>query len=113
MQPSAIMPFGRATPAEIKQRLDAGERLRIIDVREWHEHQQAQIAAAELRPMSEIQRWWQELPRDEELVIMCHHGSRSAQVCMALRQAGFERLTNMTGGIDAWSRQVDAGVPRY
>ena len=113
MHVSGGLPFKQARPAEIKRRLDAGEALRIIDVREHAEYDIAHIEQAELRPMSEIQTWWQELPRDEELVIMCHHGSRSAQVCMALRRAGFERLTNMAGGIDAWSTEVDAGVPRY
>jgi rhodanese-related sulfurtransferase len=113
VQPPSGRPFNRATATEIKRRLDAGEPLRIVDVREVHEHQTARIAQAELRPMSQIQQWWQDLPRDEELVIMCHHGSRSAQVCMALRRAGFERLTNMEGGIDAWSREVDGTVPRY
>ena len=113
MQPSARLPFSQATPSEVKERIDAGERVRIIDVREWDEYQMACIEQAELHPMSEIQSWWQTLPRDEELVIMCHHGARSAQVCMALSRAGFRRLTNMTGGIDAWSREVDADVPRY
>jgi rhodanese-related sulfurtransferase len=106
-------PFRQATPSEIKQRLDAGESLRIIDVRESDEHAIARIAQAELMPMSEFQSWWQDLPRDQELVIMCHHGSRSAQVCMALSRAGFQQLTNMAGGIDGWSREVDPAVPRY
>ena len=107
------MPFKQATPDEIKRRIDAGEELRIIDVRERDEHRTAHIAQAELLPMSEIQSWWQTLPRDEELVFMCHHGARSAQVCSALSQAGFEHLTNMSGGIDAWSASVDPSVPRY
>ena len=106
-------PFKEARPSEIKRRLDAGERLRIVDVRERDEYQTAHVEQAELRPMSEIQSWWQDLPRDEELVIMCHHGSRSAQVCLALARAGYERLTNMSGGIDAWSREVDPTVARY
>ena len=113
MQTSSNLPFKRATPTEIKRRIDAGEALRIIDVREAHEHRIARLEQAELRPMSEIQQWWQDLPRDEELVILCHHGVRSAQVCMALRRAGFERLTNLEGGIDAWSTDVDGMVPRY
>lgn len=113
MQRSSSPAFKQATPTEIKRRLDAGERLRIIDVREWDEYQTAHIEQAELRPMSEIQSWWQDLPRDEELVIMCHHGVRSANVCMALKRAGFEHLTNMAGGIDAWATEVDPGVPRY
>jgi rhodanese-related sulfurtransferase len=113
MHPSSRLPFKQVRPAEIKQRLDAGERLRIIDIREYDEYQTAHVEIAELLPMSEIQSWWQDLPRDEELVIMCHHGSRSAQVCMALSRAGFERLANVEGGIDAWSREVDPNVPRY
>ena len=107
------MPFKQATPDEIKRRLDAGEELRIIDVRERDERRIAHIAQAELLPMSEIQSWWQTLPRDQELVFMCHHGVRSAQVCSALSQAGFEHLTNMRGGIDAWAATVDPSVPRY
>jgi rhodanese-related sulfurtransferase len=113
MHPSSRPPFKAARPAEIKRRLDAGEQLRLIDVREHYEYQAARVDAAELLPMSEIQSWWKDLPRDEELVIMCHHGSRSAQVCMALSGAGFEHLTNLEGGIDAWSRDVDPSVPRY
>ncbi len=107
------MSFRELSSTEIKRRLDAGEQLRIIDVRERGEHAVARIEQAELRPMSEIQSWWQELPRDEEIVVMCHHGARSANVCMALAGAGFTRLTNMQGGIDAWSQDVDPGVPRY
>lgn len=113
MRPSFTSAFKSASPTEISQRLDAGEQLRFIDVRERDEYQLAHIEAAELLPMSEIQSWWQDLPRDQELVIVCHHGSRSAQVCMALSGAGFEHLTNVEGGIDAWSRNVDPGVPRY
>ena len=113
MQRSSGRPYQAATAAEIKRRLDAGENVRIIDVREPHEHRIAHIEQAELRPMSQIQSWWQELPRDQELVIMCHRGSRSAHVCMALKDAGFEQITNMTGGIDAWSTEVDPGVHRY
>ena len=113
MHSSSRLPFKQVSPTEIKQRLDAGERLRIIDIREHDEYETAHVDAAELLPMSEIQSWWQDLPRDEELVIMCHHGSRSAQVCMALTRAGFEHLVNLEGGIDAWSREVDPNVPRY
>lgn len=113
MQGPSTLPFEQATPTEIKRRLDAGEELLIVDVREWDEYDIAHIEPAELQPMSEIQSWWPELPRDREIVFMCHHGTRSAQVCMALARAGFEQLTNMTGGIDGWSREVDPSVPRY
>ena len=70
MQRSSSPAFKQATPTEIKRRLDAGERLRIIDVREWDEYQTAHIEEAELRPMSEIQSCWQELQRDDEFVII-------------------------------------------
>lgn len=113
MHRSSRLPFKSARPAEIKHRLEAGEAFRFIDVRERDEYQAARVEAAELLPMSEIQSWWQELPRDQEIVIMCHHGIRSAQVCTALNRAGFEHLTNLEGGIEAWSRDVDPNVPRY
>ena len=113
MQSSNKPPFSEASPTSIKQRLDAGEQLLIVDVREPYEYQIAHIEGSELRPMSRIQEWWQELPRDQEVIVMCHHGGRSANVCMALSRAGFTQLTNMTGGIDAWTAEVDPSVPRY
>lgn len=107
------MPFKEATPREIKQRLDAGEDLALIDVREPDEVRRASVEQAEVYPMSQAVGWIDTLPKDRELVIMCHHGSRSAQVAMALAQRGHSNVTNMSGGIDAWSREVDASVPRY
>ncbi len=107
------MPFKEATPHDIKQRLDAGEDLLVIDVREPEEIRIASIEGAEVHPMSQARDWIDTLPKDRELVIMCHHGGRSAQVAMALAQRGHTNVTNMTGGIDAWSTQVDPNVPRY
>lgn len=107
------MPFKEAAPREIKQRMDAGEDLTLIDVREPNEMMIAAIDGAEERPMSQAMRWIDALPKDGELVIMCHHGGRSAQVAMALAQRGHTNVTNMTGGIDRWSQEVDQSVPRY
>ncbi|HEY0605993.1 MAG TPA: rhodanese-like domain-containing protein [Herpetosiphonaceae bacterium] len=103
----------QARPREIKQRLDAGEDLVLIDVREPEEVRRASVEGAEVYPMSQAAGWIDSLPKDRELVIMCHHGSRSAQVAMALAQRGHSNVTNMTGGIDAWSQEVDSSVPRY
>jgi rhodanese-related sulfurtransferase len=102
-------------PAEqIAQRLKAGEDLVLIDIREPIEWSIATIDGAQQRAMSQVNEWWQELPTDREVVIFCHHGSRSAQICQALAtQAGLTNLTNMSGGIDRWSLQVDPTVPRY
>ncbi|MBA3470571.1 MAG: rhodanese [Herpetosiphonaceae bacterium] len=105
----------KTIPAEqIAQRLQSGEDLVLIDIREPVEWTIAAIEGAEQRAMSQVNEWWQELPSDREVVIFCHHGSRSAHLCHALAtQAGLSNLTNMSGGIDRWSLQVDPAVPRY
>ncbi len=107
------MPFNKATPREIKQRLDAGEALTLIDVREPAEVITAAIDGAREYPLSQAMTWIDTLPKEGDLVIFCHHGARSAQVAMALAQRGHTNITNMTGGIDQWSKQVDPSVPRY
>jgi rhodanese-related sulfurtransferase len=102
-----------ATPAEIHQRLAGGEALELIDVREPGEIAIAAIEGARVLPMSQASDWIDHLPGDRELVIICHHGMRSMHVAMALAQRGHANVTNMTGGIDLWSTQVDPTVPRY
>ena len=107
------LPFKSATPREIKQRLDAGEDLLLIDVREPEELMIATIEGAQEYPMSDAREWIDALPRDRERGIFCHHGSRSMQVAAALAQRGHTNLTNMSGGINQWSEDVDPNVPRY
>ncbi len=106
-------PFQEATPREIKERLTQGDDLLLIDVREPDELQIAAIDGAESYPMSQAWAWIDSLPRDRELVIVCHHGARSAQVAYALTQRGYANVTNLTGGIDRWSDEVDPTVPKY
>lgn len=106
-------PIKQATPHDIKQRIDAGDDLLLIDVREPDELRIASVEGAHAYPMSQAMSWIDDLPRDRELVIMCHHGSRSMQVASALAQRGHTNLTNMQGGIDAWSQQVDPSIRRY
>jgi rhodanese-related sulfurtransferase len=106
--------FKEETAEAIAARIQNGEDLLLVDVREPHEWHIASVEGTEQRAMSQINEWWQELPTNREVVIMCHHGGRSAQVCQALAsQAGLTNLTNMTGGIDRWSLKVDPTVPRY
>lgn len=106
--------FKEETAETIAARMQNGEDLLLVDVREPHEWRIASVEGAKQRAMSQINEWWQELPTDREVVIMCHHGGRSAQVCQALAsQAGLTNLTNMAGGIDRWSLKVDPTVPRY
>ena len=108
------MAFKSETAETIAQRIAAGEDLLLVDIREPREWQIAAIEGADQRAMSTLQEWWQELPTDREVVIFCHHGGRSMQVCHALAtQAGMTNLTNMDGGIDRWSLTVDSSIPRY
>jgi len=102
------------TPGEVKQRLDAGEKLRLVDVRETFEHRQARIEGSELIPMRGVRQVLPSFEAEEApLVIFCHHGMRSLQVVNWLREQGVERCSSMEGGIDRWSLEIDPGVPRY
>jgi rhodanese-related sulfurtransferase len=87
---------------------------KLIDVREPWEYATAKIEGSLLIPMADIpSRAHQELDPDDRLLILCHHGARSLSVTNWLRQQGFEAAQSIAGGIDAWSSQVDPGVPRY
>ena len=101
------------TPAEFAARAARGERLRLIDVREPEEFELARVEGAELLPLSRFDEWAGGLDPEEELVVMCHHGIRSAHVCALLARSGFSKLHNLAGGIDRWSTEVDRRVPRY
>ncbi|SRR5579883_2748451 len=104
------------TPQEVRRRLDAGERVRLIDVREPYEFAQARIEGAELIPMRSVPSQLQTLDalaEESTLIVYCHHGVRSLNVVHWLRQQGVEACQSMAGGIDAWSLTVDPTVPRY
>jgi rhodanese-related sulfurtransferase len=105
-----------ATPQEIKQKLDAGETIALVDVREPVEFQQARIEGGRLVPMNTVPAALQELDAQSEsslLVVYCHHGVRSLNVASWLRSQGVENVVSMSGGIDRWSREIDPSVPRY
>ena len=102
------------TPDEVKRRLDGGEAIRMIDVREPAEFAISKIEGGKLIPMRSIPQYLQEL--DDEgglLVIFCHHGVRSLSVVDWLRRQGVENCQSMAGGIDRWSTEIDPSVPRY
>jgi rhodanese-related sulfurtransferase len=102
------------TPEEVKSKVDARERFTLLDVREPWEVDVARIESAKVMPMGDVpSRAHQELDPEDHIVVMCHHGVRSMNVTVWLRQQGFERVQSMRGGIDAWSRQVDGNVPMY
>ena len=93
---------------------DAGkEKPLLLDVREPWEYERARIAGAQLVPMREIPARLAELDPQREVVAICHHGSRSAQVALFLEKNGYGKVHNLVGGVDAWSRTVDPTVPTY
>jgi rhodanese-related sulfurtransferase len=100
------------TPSELKERLDAGDRPELLDVREPWEFELARIEGSKLIPMGELSERVSELDPAGETVVICHHGNRSAYVSRALTQAGFAKVLNLEGGLDAYA-DVDASVPRY
>ncbi|SAL72259.1 rhodanese domain-containing protein [Caballeronia choica] len=85
----------------------------LLDVREPWELQTAKMANIVAIPMRDIPARSEELDDEAPIVCICHHGARSAQVGMFLESRGFTHVYNLYGGIDAWSRQVDPGVPVY
>jgi rhodanese-related sulfurtransferase len=100
-------------PLELKARLDRGERIEVLDVREQEEIAVASFPGATHIPMGDVPSRLTELDPDAHWVVVCHHGIRSAQVAMYLAHMGFERVANLAGGIDAWSLNADPRIPRY
>jgi adenylyltransferase/sulfurtransferase len=98
---------------EVKARLDRGDHFVLIDVREPHEYKICHIPAARLIPLGEVPKRLNELDPNGDIVIHCKSGGRSAKACGILRQAGFEHVRNMKGGILAWADKVDPSVPKY
>ena len=101
------------TPSELKARLDGPQPPVLLDVREDPELALARIEAALHIPMSTVASRLDELDPGAPTVVMCHHGGRSLQVALFLQRSGFGEVSNLQGGIDGWSREVDPTVPRY
>lgn len=85
----------------------------LLDVREPWEYERARIPGARLVPMRELPGRLGEIAPERDVVAICHHGSRSAQVALYLEKNGFNKIHNLVGGVDAWSRTVDPAVPTY
>lgn len=98
---------------ELAQKLRNGERLRLIDVREPHELEISQIAGAQLIPLGQLAARLSELDSAEEIVLFCKAGTRSARALEVLLSAGFRKVKNLKGGINAWAREVDPSLPIY
>ena len=102
------------TATELKQRIDAGDDIQIIDVREPNEYEIARIPGTSLIPLAHVTNRMDEIDPSKETVVHCKMGGRSAKAIAALKRAGFPgRLINLKGGITAWSDEVDRSVPKY
>ena len=91
----------------------AGKKHAVLDVREARELEICQLEGALHVPMAEIPDRTDDLPTDQPLVVICHHGARSQMVVDFLRDAGFDNAVNLDGGIDAWACDIDQSMPRY
>ena len=106
--------FRDISPKQLQGWLEADDgSVFLLDVRESHELELASLDAAVHVPMREVVGRLDEIPTDRRVVVMCHHGGRSAMVCRAMASKGRERLYNLDGGIDKWSVQIDPEVGRY
>jgi rhodanese-related sulfurtransferase len=102
------------TATELKERLDRGDDIQIIDVREPAEYETARIPNSKLIPLKDVVNRMSEIDPERETVVHCKAGGRSARAIEALKGAGFSgKLANLKGGITAWSNEVDPSVPKY
>jgi molybdopterin/thiamine biosynthesis adenylyltransferase/rhodanese-related sulfurtransferase len=97
---------------DLKKRMDAGENLFILDVREPFEYQIANIGG-KLIPQGEVPQRLAEIDRDREIIVQCKSGGRSQRIAEFLKQSGYPKVANVSGGILAWSDQIDPSVPKY
>jgi rhodanese-related sulfurtransferase len=108
------MTVKQITAIELKKIIFAQDRkLLLLDVREPFEYDIARIENSILIPLDRLQQRMNELDANQEVVVICHHGIRSQQAAHFLVNEGFTKVLNLVGGIDAWSCECDAKVPRY
>jgi sulfur-carrier protein adenylyltransferase/sulfurtransferase len=113
-QPETTPTMEEITATELKQRLDKGDDIQIIDVREPHEYEIGQIPNSKLIPLGQVLNRMNEIDPERDTVVHCKMGGRSAKAIDALQRSGFTgKLANLVGGITAWSNEVDPSVPKY
>jgi adenylyltransferase/sulfurtransferase len=97
---------------ELKRRMDAGEDVYILDVREPYEYRIAQIGGM-LIPQTDVPNRLAEIDRDREIIVQCRSGVRSQRIAEFLKQQGYPRVVNLAGGILAWSDEIDPKMQKY
>ncbi len=101
------------TVRDLKNRLDKGDKLFLLDVREPHEYSLAKIEGSVLIPLGTLPNSLDQLDQSAEIIAYCHRGMRSADAVGFLLQQGFSNVKNLIGGIEAWAVEIDPAVPRY
>jgi rhodanese-related sulfurtransferase len=101
------------TPSQLHTWMHEASPPLVLDVREPWEYQACRIDGSLSIPMGSLPARLQDLDPDQPTVVVCHHGVRSLQVAMFLEHAGFADVNNLRGGVEAWAKEVDLGMPRY
>ncbi len=109
----AAMRVPEITATELKARLDASDNIRVLDVREPYELEICKLDAAELVPLGKLTASLARLNKEDEFVVICRSGRRSAHAVLMLREMGFQKVFNLRGGLLAWSDEVDPAMPKY
>jgi molybdopterin/thiamine biosynthesis adenylyltransferase/rhodanese-related sulfurtransferase/molybdopterin converting factor small subunit len=112
-EPVVVNNATEITASELKQRLDRGDKLKIVDVREPNEYQINRIEGSQLIPLGDVPQRYQELDKNDEIVVQCKMGGRSAKAADFLRSVGFTKVLNLKGGILDWIDKVDPSQPKY
>lgn len=108
------MTFREITPTQLHEKLTAGQQLQLLDVREPAEFAICHLKESKLIPLGEIPKRSAEIDPEAEVIVICHHGFRSAQAIQFLSQRfGYTNLINLKGGIHAWAEQIDPEMPVY
>jgi sulfur-carrier protein adenylyltransferase/sulfurtransferase len=111
--PAAAPDGGETTVEELKRRIDSGENIFILDVRNPEEYQICRIPGSVLLPLPELPKRFGELDAAKEMVVHCKSGMRSAKAIQFLKAQGFRNLKNLKGGILSWAERIDRGMPKY
>jgi rhodanese-related sulfurtransferase len=98
---------------ELKEKMEAGDSIMLLDVREPFEYEIARIDGSALIPLNELSGRLDELDPEKEIVALCKSGARSASAVQLLQSAGYARSVNLAGGIDAWADEIDPTMPKY
>jgi adenylyltransferase/sulfurtransferase len=110
---AAEAPIPTMTVHDLKRKIDSGERFVLVDVREPFEYDIARIPGSKLIPLGELHSRMSELDSADDIVLHCKMGGRSGKALKLLSEAGFTKLTNVAGGIEAWADEIDPSVPKY